>query len=101
MGRRIVRIAPSFIQELITQGHTIGDGYITRVAEGVPENAKLVRCWMDYNAYPDGFFTLLFDHPDWSETTEYEVFTPRMQVEYIQDTEPSVVAGGRVWVDGR
>lgn len=102
MGRRIVRISPEIIQELVTQGHTIGEGCIVRTKEGVPEGATLLRCWIEQEWHPDGCIVMLFEHPSWSETvdgTHYQTMTPMFTRE-LSDV-PTETLGGRVFVNGR
>lgn len=82
MGKRIVIISPDFLQEMITQGHTIGRGDKIVTEYGLPEGARFLRAWYDGAEMPDGVIVMLFEHDLWSDTEEgqpFEVIMPRFR----------------------
>lgn len=62
MSRRIVRVAPDILREMMTKGERVGS---VAVKEGLPADAKFIRWWYDAACPDDGMFVLLFEHESW------------------------------------
>ena len=93
MGRRLVQIDPTIVMEFITEGNAWGVDKVIRVVEGIPADAKFVRGWYMPELGEDGVFTLLVEHPSWSDITNhgarYPTFVPKLATEYKEDPYPA------------
>jgi hypothetical protein len=78
MGRRIVKISPSLLQDMFTVG---GGTSATEVVNGLPVGARFVRAWYEGSEYPEGVLVLLFEHESWlaNEGGLYQVVDVQMR----------------------
>lgn len=71
MSRRIIKIMPTLLVDMLTVGYTVGGkGEQITTVGGLPEGAKFLRVWHDANAPGDGMIALLFEHDSWPEVAE-------------------------------
>jgi hypothetical protein len=90
MGKRIIRISPSVLQDLFAEGRSIGKHQILHVTEGIPEGALLLRCWYEGDRYPDGEIVMLFEHERWSDSRvghRFEEIVPTFRTEVIVSSD--------------
>lgn len=70
MGRRVIFVAPMVIQEFCTEGNQWGVDSILTVEKGIEKDAKFVRGWYEGAGPGDGYFALLYEHPNWPDVLD-------------------------------
>lgn len=78
--RVIVKMAPTLLQALITEGNKwIESEGIVSVKQGLPADAKFLRAWYEGGDGRNGTIVLLFEHPSFPEVIDgnrYPEFDP-------------------------